>query len=92
MSGAAGKKITREVKPSWYAYFLLFVVNFGETVEIDFQFNFFAFLQLFPFGKIHIVFFCLGLAFLSLICSGYIFAAKAPMLASGMKAAFLYDT
>lgn len=23
---------------------------------------------------------------------GYIFAAKAPMLASGMKAAFLYDT
>lgn len=74
MSGAVGKKITREVKPSGCAYFLgllIFVIDFGETVEIDFQFNFFAFLQLFPFGKIHVVFFCLGLAFLFLICSGY---------------------
>lgn len=65
------KKITREAKPSGCVYFLLFVINLGETVEVNFQLNFFTFLQLFPFGKIHVVFFCLGLAFLSLICSGY---------------------
>lgn len=54
-----------------YDLFLMLVIDFGETVKIDFQFNLFAFFKLFPFGKIHVVFFCLGLAFLILICSGH---------------------